>query len=140
MQRMRLIDSVKMKPAFLSVLLLATALAAPMAPAAAAPPPAATQAEVTHLFAYLAGSNCQFNRNGSWYPAPDAAAHLKKKYDYLADKGVISTSESFIELGASKSSVSGKPYLVKCGQAQPVESAPWLGAELARYRQKAAGK
>ena len=64
MQRMRLIDSVKMKPAFLSALLLATALAVPMAPAAAAPPPAATQAEVTHLFAYLAGSNCQFNRNG----------------------------------------------------------------------------
>ncbi|AJG25039.1 hypothetical protein RR42_s3463 [Cupriavidus basilensis] len=139
MQRMRLIDSVKMKPAFLSALLLATVLAVPMAPAAAAPPPA-TQAEVTHLFAYLAGSNCQFNRNGSWFSAPDAAAHLKKKYDYLADKGVIGTSERFIELGASKSSVSGKPYLVKCGQAQPVESAPWLGAELARYRQKAAGK
>ncbi|WP_043358657.1 DUF5329 domain-containing protein [Cupriavidus basilensis] len=128
-----------MKPAFLSALLLATVLAVPMAPAAAAPPPA-TQAEVTHLFAYLAGSNCQFNRNGSWFSAPDAAAHLKKKYDYLADKGVIGTSERFIELGASKSSVSGKPYLVKCGQAQPVESAPWLGAELARYRQKAAGK
>lgn len=140
MQRMRLIDSVNMKPALLSLLLLATALAIPMAPAAAAPPPAATQAEVTHLFAYLAGSNCQFNRNGSWYSAPDAAAHLKKKYDYLADKGAIGTSESFIELGASKSSVSGKPYLVKCGQAQPEQSAPWLGAELARYRQKGAGK
>lgn len=129
-----------MKPAFLSALLLATALAISAAPAAAAAPSAATQAEVSHLFSYLAGSNCQFNRNGSWYSAPDAAAHLKKKYDYLADKGAVTTSERFIELGASKSSVSGKPYLVKCGQAQPVESGPWLGAELARYRQKAEGK
>ncbi len=129
-----------MKPAFLSSLLLSAALAVSAASASAAPPPAATQAEVSHLLAYLAGSNCQFNRNGSWYPAPDAAAHLKKKYDYLVDKGAIGSSEAFIELGASKSSVSGKPYLVKCGQAQPVESAPWLGAELARYRQKAPGK
>ena len=129
-----------MKPAFLSALLLVTALAIPAAPAAAAAPSPATQAEVSHLFSYLAGSNCQFNRNGSWYSAPDAAAHLKKKYDYLVDKGAITTSERFIELGASKSSVSGKPYQVKCGQAQPVESGPWLGAELVRYRQKAAGK
>lgn len=93
-------------------------------------------AEINHLFTYLEDSGCEFNRNGSWYSAKDASAHLRKKYDYLAGKDLITTAESFIEGAATKSSVSGKAYQVRCVGATPVESAGWFTAELVRYRKK----
>ncbi|RWA53136.1 hypothetical protein AU476_15040 [Cupriavidus sp. UYMSc13B] len=105
--------------------------------AVAAPPTA--QAEIAHLFDYLSGSACQFNRNGTWYSGKEAVEHLKKKYSYLDDRGAITSTEQFIELGASRSSVSGKPYMVRCPSTEPVVSAVWLKSELARYR-KAMGK
>lgn len=90
--------------------------------------------EITHLFSHLESSGCLFYRNGSWHTSSAAVSHLHRKYEYLLKKGLISTAESFVEQAASKSSVSGKPYLVKCGDASPVESAAWFNRELARYR------
>jgi Family of unknown function (DUF5329) len=102
----------------------------------AADPSAATEAEIAHLFTYLVTSDCEFYRNGSWYPTPEASAHIKRKYEYLRRRGLVSTAESFIERAASASSMSGKPYLVKCAEREPVESASWLGEELERYRRQ----
>jgi Spy/CpxP family protein refolding chaperone len=97
--------------------------------------PAATKQEIQHLLSHLENSGCQFFRNGTWYDGKAATAHLQQKYQYLLDKGMLSNAESFIEKGASESSMSGKPYLVKCGaDAKPVESAVWLKSELAKYR------
>lgn len=96
---------------------------------------AATKQEIAHLFSFLEHSGCQLNRNDSWYSAKEAVAHLNKKYHYLLVKKMISTTESFIEKAASESSVSGKPYLVKCYGNAPVQSAAWFKAELAKYRQ-----
>jgi hypothetical protein len=90
--------------------------------------------EIDHLLAYLAGSACRFNRNGTWYPAGEAKDHLKKKLDYLARKGLLSTTESFIERAASKSSASGQPYLVECPGASGVQSGAWFSSELVRFR------
>ena len=45
--------------------------------------PNSMKQEAEHLFAYLENSGCQFNRNGSWYSASEAAAHIRKKYEYL---------------------------------------------------------
>ncbi len=92
------------------------------------------KAEIEHLFKYLEGSGCEFNRNGTWYNAADASAHIKKKYDYLLGKHLLSSSESFIEKAASESSVSGKLYQVKCGTASPVQSSIWFNLELKKYR------
>jgi hypothetical protein len=104
----------------------------------AAEPNAATKQEVQHLFSYLEASGCQFFRNGTWYDSKAAAAHLQQKYQYLLDKGMLSNAESFIEKGATESSMSGKPYLVKCGtDGKPVESATWLKGELIKYRKSA---
>ena len=99
-----------------------------------AAPPASVQVEIDHLFDYLERSGCRFNRNGTWYPAREASDHLKKKRDYLVRKGLLSTTESFIELAASKSSSSGQPYRVECPGAPARESALWFQEELARYR------
>ena len=38
--------------------------------------------EILHLFEYLKKSNCEFNRNGSWYSPDEAVKHLKTKYRY----------------------------------------------------------
>src|SRR4051812_43985653 len=83
--------------------------------AAAQSPSAVTTREIAHLFSALEQSNCQFNRNGSWYTPAQAGAHLRRKYDYLLKDGLVKSAETFIDLAASKSSMSGRPYLVKCG-------------------------
>ncbi|MES2068875.1 MAG: DUF5329 domain-containing protein [Pseudomonadota bacterium] len=104
--------------------------------ASAATDRAVVKREVDHLLDTLVVSKCQFNRNGDWYDGADAKSHLTKKYDYFLIRGEISSAESFIELAASKSSMSGRAYLVKCGDGKPMESGPWLKQELARYRMR----
>src|SRR5262245_9150899 len=100
----------------------------------AAPLPAPARAEVDGLLARLQACGCQFNRNGSWYTASEARSHLLRKLEYLEGKDMVHSTEQFIALGATESSSSGKPYLVRCGAAQPVESKAWLGAELRAMR------
>ena len=100
----------------------------------AAPLPVSARAEVDALLTRLQSSGCEFNRNGSWYSGADAKAHLLKKLDYLEGKDLVKTAEQFIERGASGSSMSGKPYLVRCAGKAPVESAKWLTAELRAIR------
>jgi hypothetical protein len=90
--------------------------------------------EIAELFSILENSDCQFQRNGSWHEAKQAAEHLRKKYDYLRERNLLGSTESFIERAASKSSMSGKPYLVKCGKLAPVQSKDWFMAELHRLR------
>jgi hypothetical protein len=114
------------------ILALAFVLAA--AGAQAAPLPAPARAEVDALLTRLQASGCQFNRNGSWYNGADARTHLLRKLEYLEKKDLVRNAEQFIDLGASTSSSSGKPYMVKCGSAAPVESKAWLGAELKAIR------
>ncbi|WP_429204667.1 DUF5329 domain-containing protein [Massilia sp. UYP11] len=99
----------------------------------AEPPPAARQ-EIAHLIGYLTASGCSFQRNGSWHEAAKAASHLQRKYDYLLKRDLVASSEDFIARAASESSLSGKPYQVRCGGNAPVASAAWLRAELAKYR------
>jgi hypothetical protein len=104
--------------------------------ASADAPSAATQQEVSHLFSYLENSGCSFDRNGSWYDASKATAHLRQKYEYLLKKRLIASAEDFIARAATESSMSGKPYSVRCGDTGPVPSGAWFGAELQRYRQR----
>lgn len=103
-------------------------------PATAAPLPQAARAEVDALLTRLQASGCEFNRNGSWYAGAEARAHLLKKLEYLEGKDMVSTADQFIERGAATSSMSGKPYLVRCAGKAPVESAAWLKAELQQVR------
>jgi hypothetical protein len=114
-------------------LLFAVTLASLSAAHAAAPSEAA-QAEIAHLFSRLEKSGCDFNRNGSWYKAQDASAHLRKKYEYLLNKGMVATADDFIAKAASDSSSSGKPYLVRCANTEPVRSGDWFKSELTAFR------
>ena len=97
-------------------------------------PSAKTTQEVGQLFAALKQSNCEFSRNGSWYSAEKASEHLQRKYDYLLKKRLVTTTESFIDLAATKSSISGKPYQVRCGKTAPVSSSSWFKSQLHAVR------
>ena len=97
-------------------------------------PTSAAKLEIAHLLLYLQESGCQFDRNGTWYDSTEAMSHLNKKYQYLMGKGLILSSEDFIEGAASKSSMSGRAYRVRCGSNPAVNSADWFRAELEKYR------
>lgn len=105
-----------------------------MSISAQAAEPAATKIEIAHLFSVLETSNCQFNRNGTWYSAKEAAGHLQTKYKYLQDKDLVPSAEKFIERAATESSFSGKAYLIKCADNVVQASAPWFTAALVKYR------
>ena len=94
----------------------------------------ASRVEIDSLLSRLAASGCQFGRNGSWYTSIEAQAHLRKKLDYLIDKGAVVSTEQFIERAATKSSVSGRVYQVRCGSNPPVPSSAWLHSELQDLR------
>lgn len=102
----------------------------------AAPDPRA-QAEIAHLLDYVATPGCQFDRNGSWHDGAEARSHLQQKYDYLVKRKLVTDAESFIARAATESSMSGKPYQVKCDSGKPVASATYLKEELQRFRSRA---
>jgi len=114
--------------------LLALILALNILPAARAAPPAAAEIEINHLLGLIEQSGCEFFRNGTWYDAQRAQAHLRAKYDVLAANDQIKTAEDFIEKAASKSSLSGRPYQIRCGGGAAMTTGKWFSTALARYR------
>ena len=116
----------------LAMLLAATAATAGSASAA---PSEAARREIAALIGALDGSSCRFQRNGSWYEAAEARAHLQRKYDYLLKKDKVDSAEQFIELAASQSSISGKPYRIACPGQPEQTAAAWFGARLQALRQ-----
>jgi hypothetical protein len=127
-------DAIRAGRAIPAILLCVTLLTAGASSWAVAPSTAA-RAEIEQLLAFVAKSGCQFNRNNTWYPAPEASAHLAKKERYLEERGQIATAEDFVAKAATKSSMTGKPYTVRCGSEPAIASAEWLTAELRRSRQ-----
>jgi hypothetical protein len=106
----------------LTCLVVAAGIAAPLSPAA--------RTEIDGLMSRLEASGCEFNRNGTWHAAAEAKSHLLRKLKYLEDRGVVQSTEQFIELAASTSSASGEPYLVKCANGTPTPSRSWLLSQL----------
>ena len=119
---------------FLRVLTLAL-LGAVCLGAGAAPTPPAIRAEIDGLMSRMVASSCQFERNGSWHKAEDARTHLLRKLEYIEGRReTLQSAEQFIDVAASKSSFSGRPYRVKCGAAEPLPSKDWLNRELKALR------
>lgn len=116
----------------LTCVFVAEAGAAPLAPAA--------RAEIDALMSSLEGSKCEFYRNGAWHTGAEAKSHLLRKLKYLEDRGTVGSAEQFIELAASKSSLSGEPYLVRCGGDAALRSGAWLRSELQVIRSSGRGK
>ena len=102
--------------------------------AAQSAPSAQAKREIQGLMDALSASSCEFQRNGTWHGREEARKHLQRKYDYLLKKNLVDTAEQFIERAASKSSISGRAYQVRCpGQpAQP--AATWFKEKLEASR------
>jgi len=95
--------------------------------------PESDRHEVVHLLEYLRDSPCMMERNGKKHSGRDAYSHVQKKYEYFRDE--ITTPEEFIDYSASKSTMSGKYYLVYCPGQPPRRTRDWLMEELRRYRE-----
>ena len=67
--------------------------------------------EIDHLLRFVAASPCAFIRNGVTYAGAQAADHIRDEYDYYRND--IHSAEDFIALAATKSAMSGRPYLVQ---------------------------
>jgi hypothetical protein len=111
---------------------------------AAAPPSyadnaaARERARIYALLDALERSGLVFIRNGSAHTAQKARVHLEMKLDRSG--GRVTTAEQFIDRLASRSSATGRPYLVRLADGSTVEAGIWLRARLAEIdtRRKAA--
>ena len=89
--------------------------------------------EIKHLIKYIENSTCTFIRNGKEYNTKEALVHIQNKYEYT--KRWINSAEDFIKYTVTKSSLSGRPYVVRC-DGREIFSAEWLSEELKRFREK----
>jgi hypothetical protein len=121
-----------------SAWLLGLVLALTCRPVGSAEPPNIAQTEINYLLGFIERSGCQFYRNGSWYDSKRAQEHLRTKYDFMVARDLIKTAEDFIDQAATKSSMSGMAYALKCSGAPVVASGLWLREVLTRYRLTAA--
>jgi hypothetical protein len=106
-------------------------LADPVEPPAPAPSGAPSapvrlteRQKIDRMLELLAASDAVFIRNGEEHSGNEAAAHLRTKLNSAGD--LIPSARAFIEQIASKSSASGKPYMVRPKGKDPVESGAWF--------------
>lgn len=95
---------------------------------------AETPKEIDGLIQAVGRSGCQFERNGKWYEAAAAQSHLQRKYDWLRKRDAAGTAEQFIERAATRSSISGKAYHMRCGDQASIPASEWFERELRRQR------
>ncbi len=90
------------------------------------------RAEIDELITYVQTSGVRFIRNGSEYSGAEGAQHLRDKLARAGDR--VKTTDDFITGIASKSYLSGKPYLVKFADGRTQPTGDWLRAHLAEVR------
>lgn len=89
---------------------------------------------IRYLLDFVSRSDCTFIRNGVPHTGREAADHFRSKYEHFESE--IKTPEDFIQMSATKSMITGKPYLVKTTDGTVISCAEWLGKVLADYRKR----
>jgi hypothetical protein len=89
---------------------------------------------IDYLLDYIAKSDATFIRNRQSHSPAEAVAHIKAKYEHF--KNEIRTPEDFIRLAASKSLLTGKPYLVRAPDGKEMHLDEWLTAALKAHHAK----
>jgi hypothetical protein len=87
---------------------------------------------INYLLNYVAKSDATFIRNGQIHTPQEAVDHIKAKYEHF--KNEIKTPEDFIRLSASKSLLTGQPYLVRTRDGKEMQLDTWLTAALKNHR------
>ena len=88
--------------------------------------------EIDALLDAVITSDCIFVRNGKEYDVEDAVSHLQLKRKNGGR--YFKTAEEFIKRIASKSSFSGRPYEIHCGEASEETAFDWFNARLEEIR------
>jgi hypothetical protein len=89
-------------------------------------------ARIQYLLASVeALDGASFIRNGREYDASTAAKHLRLKLRSAGDK--VRTAEDFVELCASKSSMTGEPYLIRFADGTTVTSEAFFRNKLKTF-------
>ena len=91
---------------------------------------------IKFLLDYVAKSDATFIRNGQAHTPQEAVNHIKAKYEHF--KSEIKTPEDFIRLAASKSLLTGQPYLVRTRDGKQMQLDAWLTAALKAHRSESA--
>ena len=72
----------------------------------------------------IEASPLRFIRNGSEFDGRKAASHLRDKLKNAGDR--IRTFDDFVDKIATRSSMSGQPYLVNLQDGSTIELAKWI--------------
>ena len=72
----------------------------------------------------------KFIRNGSEYDGKQAAEHLRMK---LQNTVAVQTADDFIRLCASKSIITGKPYMIRLSDGKTMKSEEYFREILKKY-------
>src|SRR4029077_17592260 len=92
------------------------------------------KAEIDELISFVQTSGVRFIRNGTEYSGSEGAQHLRDKLAKAG--GRVTTPDDCIAGIASRSYISGKPYLVKFADGHTQPTGDWLRAHLAEVRKK----
>jgi len=87
------------------------------------------QEKINHLIKMVEDSGYIFIRNGSEYNSKDAASHMRLKLSRAGNR--VKTAEQFIEYLATRSSVTGSPYMLRLPDGKKIPLAEWLRKRLA---------
>ena len=112
--------------------ILALAFGALLAFPARIPAEESLSQTIDYLLDYVAKSNATFIRNGQSHTPAEAVDHIKAKYEHF--KSEIKTPEDFIRLSASKSLLTGQPYLVRTPDGKETPLSAWLTDALKKHR------
>jgi hypothetical protein len=93
-----------------------------------------TKAKIEALLAAVEKSDAKFVRNGDEHTGKEAAEHMRRKYDHF--KKEIKTPEDFIAKCATKSELSGKPYMIKLPDGKSIKAEDWMKGKLVELEKK----
>src|SRR5437588_11256871 len=100
----------------------------------AVPVPAAESLDQTIAFLLhrIETAGATFIRNGQTHTPQEAVAHVRAKYEHF--KGQIKTPEDFFRLAATKSLLTGQPYLVRTRDGKEMPLSSWLSNALREHQ------
>lgn len=90
--------------------------------------------KIEKLIEIVATSDVIFIRNGSEYPADEAADHLRTKWNNA--RAEVKTLDDFIEHIASYSSTSGEAYQIKLSDGTTISANEWMNNQAKLFELK----
>jgi hypothetical protein len=88
---------------------------------------------IAFLLHRIETADATFVRNGQVHTPQEAVAHVRAKYEHF--KTQIRTPEDFIRLTATKSLLTGQPYLVRTHHGEEMPLNAWLSNALREHRE-----